>query len=139
MKKTTANITLFFVALALMLSTSVRAANPSVVVNVFNEVSANIKVADVEKLAERFDKNVELQLPAAEKSCPAAQAATLIKEFFAQNKPVSYSTLHVGGKDSKHYGIGLLVTPNGRFRTTIFLQVSGKDYVIQQLRIENDR
>ena len=137
--KHTANITLFFVASALMFSTNLMAANPSVVVDIFKEVSANIKAADVEKLAERFDKNVELQLPAAEKSCPATQAATLIKEFFEQNKPVSYSTIHVGGKDNKHYGIGLLITPNGRFRTTIFLQVSGKNYAIQQLRIENDR
>ena len=137
--KQTATITLFFAAFALMLAASVRAANPSVVVDIFKEVSANIKAADVEKLAERFDKNVELKLPAAEKSCPAAQAATLIKEFFEQNKPVSYSTIHVGGKDSKHYGIGLLITPGGRFRTTVFLQVSEKSYAIQQLRIENDR
>ena len=137
--KQTATITLFFAAFTLMLAASVRAANPSVVVDIFKEVSANIKAADVEKLAERFDKSVELQLPAAEKSCPAAQAAALIKEFFEQNKPVSYSTIHVGGKDSKHYGIGLLITPGGRFRTTVFLQVSEKSYAIQQLRIENDR
>jgi len=137
--KPTANIKLFFVALALMLSASVLAANPGVVVNIFNEVSANIKAADAEKLAERFDGKVELQLLNVEKSCSAAQAATLIKEFFAQNKPVSYSTIHVGGKENRHYSIGLLITPNGRFRITIFLQVNGKDYAIQQLRIENDR
>lgn len=122
-----------------MFSVAARAANPSVVVDIFQEVSTSIKTANIDKLVEHFDGSVELLLPTAEKSCPAAQAAILIKEFFEQNEPTSYATLHVGGKDNKHYGIGLLTTPNGRFRTTIFLQVNGKDYIIQQLRIENDK
>jgi len=126
-------------ALAFALSAGANAANPSVVVDILQEVSSNIRTANVGKLAERFDDKMELQLLAAEKMYPAAQAAALVKEFFEQNKPTSYSTLHVGGKDNKHYGIGLLTTSGGRFRVTVFLQVSGKDYTIQQLRIENDR
>jgi hypothetical protein len=137
--KTATKIKLFFVALAIALSEGVIAANPSVVVDIFQEVSANIRTANVSKLAERFDGRVELLLLNTEKTYPATQAAALTTDFFEQNKPTSYSTLHVGGKDNKHYGIGLLTTPNGRFRITIFLQVNGKDYTIQQLRIENDR
>ena len=137
--KTTTKVKLFFVALAFALSADANAANPNVVVDIFQEVSANIRTANVSKLAERFDNRVELLLLNTEKAYPAAQAIGLIKDFFEQNKPTSHSTLHVGGKDNKHYGIGLLTTSNGRFRTTIFLQVNGKDYTIQQLRIENDR
>jgi len=137
--KTATRIKLLFVALAIALSEGVVAANPSEVVDIFQEVSSSIRTANVGKLSERFDSKVELLLLNTEKTYPAAQATALVKEFFEQNKPTSYSTLHVGGKDSRHYGIGLLTTPNGRFRITVFLQVSGKDYTIQQLRIENDR
>ncbi len=136
--KISANIKLFFVALALAFGYNATAANPNVVVSIFQEISANIKTANIEKLTEHFDSSVEMLLPDVEKTYPAAQASELLKKFFDGHKPNSYSTLHVGGKNDKHYGIGLLVTANGRFRTTIFLQVNGKDYTIQQLRIEND-
>ncbi len=136
--KVAANIRLFFVTLALLPAQNAVAANPGVVVEIFQEISAGIKAADVEKLAARFDAELELLLPSVEKNCTASQGAVLLREFFNQHKPTAYSTLHVGGKNNRHYGIGLLATANGRFRTTIFLQISGKEYTIQQIRIEND-
>ena len=137
--KTTAKIALCFVTSALALAQSVTAAaNPQVVVDVFKEVSANVKAADIEKLAARFDSSVELLLPGVEKTCTARQAAVLLQEFFVRYKPTDFAALHVGGKSDKHYGIGLLTTPGGRFRTTIFLQLKGSSYIIQQLRIEHD-
>ncbi len=125
-------------ALVLIASSVAKGANPSVVVSIFQEMSAYIKAADTEKLAQHFDTGIELQLIDVEKTCTASQAGKLLKDFFELHKPLSYSTLHVGGKNDKHYGIGLLITSHERFRITVFLQVNDKDYTIQQLRIEND-
>lgn len=136
--QTTANIKLFFVALALLVSSVARSAGPHTATDIFQEIASYIKAADAEKLAECFGSHVDLLLPDVDKTCPKSQAAALLKEFFAQHKPDSYATLHVGGKNDKHYGIGLLTTPDGRFRTTIFLQANETSYTIQQLRIEND-
>ncbi|MDR0687927.1 MAG: DUF4783 domain-containing protein [Prevotellaceae bacterium] len=135
--KIVANIRVFFIAAALLLSQDAAAVKPDDVVSVFKEVSDNLKSGDADKLSVRFASPIDLRVLAAEKTCSARQAAEIVEEFFVQRKVVSFSMLHVGGKAGKHYGIGLLIAGDRRFRVTVLLLVSGRNsYTIQQLGID---
>jgi hypothetical protein len=137
--KVTANIRVILIAGALLLPWAAAAANPNHVVEIFKEVSNNLKSGNTDKLSPRFASFVDLWILATEQACSAQQAAAAVDEFFLQHKPTKFTMLHLGGKGNKHYGIGLLTTVNGKFRVTVFLLVNeSNSYEIQQLRIDNE-
>jgi hypothetical protein len=138
--KRVANIKLIFAAAALLLTQNASAAvNPHSVTDIFKEISAHLKSGDAGRLTAHFAATVELRILSAGKTHPAKQAAAAVEAFFAQHKPVNFAMLHIGSKASKHYGIGLLTTGNGRFRVTVFLSTGDRDaYTIQQLCIDHE-
>lgn len=138
--KLVANIRLIFTAAAfLLLQDAAAAVNPHSVTDIFKEISAHLKSGDAGKLTAHFAATVELRILAAGKTYPAKQANAAVEEFFSQHRPVNFAMLHIGSKNSRHYGIGLLTTANGRFRVTVFLSTGERDaYTIQQLCIDHE-
>lgn len=114
----------------------------SVLVNTYevnlNAITKAISEGNAEALGQYFDQSVEISVLDNEDVYAKAQAIKVVKDFFAQNKPKSFSQVHQGtskGNDSQ-YCIGNLVTATGTFRVYIYLKVNGNNYTIQELRFD---
>ncbi len=85
-----------------------------------------------------LDNNVEIAVMDKEGTYSKSDAIRVLKDFFAKNKPSSFSQVHQGtskGQDSE-YCIGNLTASTGTFRVYIYMKVSGGKHVIQELRFD---
>lgn len=108
---------------------------------VFNEVESFVRNNDLEQLCQRLGNRVDLLINDEEKNLSKDQARQLLMQFGESNKISDFKMLHIGGKNTNYYGIGLLRTSNGNYRITFFLNIEDsktKKYTIQQLRVERD-
>jgi hypothetical protein len=72
-----------------------------------------------------------------EDSYEREKATTLMKDFFAKNKPKGFSQMHQGaskGKDTQ-YTIGEMPTVSGNYRVYLYMKVVNDNYLIQEIRI----
>ena len=116
--------------------------SPTVFMNTANNVSLeNISRAigngDADGLGTYFDSSVEIAVLDDENVYSKTQAVNVVRGFFAENKPKSFSQVHKGaskGKDSE-YCIGNLVTDSGNYRVYIYMKVAGDKKVIQEFHL----
>ena len=103
-------------------------------------ITEAISKGDATELSKYFDQSVEIALLDEEDVYNKTQATTVVKDFFAKNKPTSFSQVHQGtskGQDSK-YCIGNLTTSTATFRVYIYMKVVGETYTIQELRFDKE-
>lgn len=98
-----------------------------------------IKVGSINDLAVHLAPSVECDILEQSNVYSKAQATQILKDFFVQNKPKSFSVLHKSGKDVK-YIIGTYLTLTGKsFRISCFVrQVDEQSCTIQQIIIKED-
>lgn len=99
-------------------------------------ISKALGNGDVESLSRYFDKSVEIDDDFYDK----AEAKQVVKKFFSQHPPKSFSLIHQGtskGEDSKYF-IGNLNAGSGTYRVYVYLKLSGKQMVIQELRFDKE-
>lgn len=110
----------------------------SVMAGPFEDVVSAIKQGKVDSLSKHLDTNVEINMLGKPDSYSKAQAEIILKDFFSKNTVKSFEIIHKGGQEGgSQFGIGTLVTANGTFRVSFFLQKKGKTFVLNELRIEN--
>ena len=105
-----------------------------------SDITKAISNGDVAALSGYFDQTVEIALQDEEDVYNKEEATSIIKRFFSQNKPKSFSQVHQGtskGNDSQ-YCIGNLVTEDANFRVYIYMRVDGNQYRIQELRFDRE-
>lgn len=103
----------------------------------FSPIATAISTGNADALSKFFDADVEISLFEKEDTYEREQAAGLMKDFFAKNKPKSFSQLHQGaskGKDTQ-YTIGEVQTTSGNYRVYLYMKVANDTYVIQEIRI----
>jgi len=106
----------------------------------FDKIAVAIEKGNAADLAAHFDKNVELTIPGNEGIFSKSQAEQLIKGFFVKFKPESFKMMHKGGSEkTAMYGIGVMTSSKGKFRLYIFVKKVNGKYLIQQLKVSNDR
>ncbi len=93
---------------------------------------------DVATLSTYLDTSVELTILASQNVYNKAQAATVLTDFFAKNKPRSFNAVHQGSSkgSSSHYTIGDLSSTTGTYRVYLYYKSIGEKPVIQEIRIE---
>ncbi len=106
--------------------------------DVFVPIAKYIQNGDSEKLSAWFDSNLEMDILGTVNVCSKAQAKQIIKDFFANNSPKSFSITHRSGKPPMRYGIGSLSAGGNKFRVTIFVKTQEGGNFIQQIRIERE-
>jgi hypothetical protein len=102
-------------------------------------VAKAIQSGNARALAGYFDQSVDVTILNKEGSYSKAQAEGVVKDFFAKHRPSGFQIIHKGesGGNAK-YAIGKLSTPQGTFRTYIYVKKRGEGLLIQQLRFESD-
>lgn len=108
--------------------------------NNLNAITKALSEGNADALGQYFDNNVEIAVMDSEEVYAKTEAVKAVKDFFAKNKPKSYSSVHQGaskGQDSQ-YCIGNMVTQGGTFRVYVYMKVTGGKYIIQELRFDKE-
>ena len=93
---------------------------------------------NIEALSDFFNVRLQVNISDREYMCSKAQAKEIMREFFNNNKPASFSIIFEGGKEDSNFSIGNLVTNNGNYRVNVFFRKFDGVYLIHLLRIEKD-
>ena len=101
-----------------------------------DDVIVAMRSGNASQVAKYFDNTVEISLPDKSNSYSKSQAEMVLKDFFSNNGVKGFDVIHKGDNAGSQYCIGLLLTKNGTFRTTIFMKQKGDSQVLQELRFE---
>ncbi len=97
-----------------------------------------MKIGNAAELAKYFNSSVELVILDKEEIYSRQHAEQVVRSFFANNRPKSFTLLHQGGRDGSKYAIGKLETENKSFRVYFLIKDTGGASLIHQLRIEEE-
>lgn len=128
-------LALLLMAFAVLAASPLKAQDQATLQN----VAKAIQTGNARALAAYFDQSVDVTILNKEGSYSKAQAEGVVKDFFAKHRPSGFQIIHKGesGGNAK-YAIGKLTTPQGTFRTYIYVKKRGDSLLIQQLRFESD-
>lgn len=104
--------------------------------DVFVPISKYISLGDGERLSAWFSDNLDVNIGQGSNNCSKSQARQIVKSFFDNNQPRSFTISHTAGKNNMKYAIGTLKTGGETFLVTIFVNIEGSGYKIQHLKIE---
>lgn len=106
----------------------------------FNAVVAAIEQGNVSILSAYMDENLEITIGDEDGSYAKEEAARIVNEFFASNKPSNCNVVHSGSarNSGSYYCIGNLTAGGKKHRVYLFFKQSGSDYKIQEIRFEED-
>ncbi len=106
--------------------------------DVFVPISKYIQNGDSEKLTAWFAQNLEVDILGTVNVCSKAQAKQIIKEFFSNYSPKSFTITYRSGKAPMKYAIGNLSAGGSKFRVTLFVKTQDDGNFIQQIRVEKE-
>ncbi|MCB0572178.1 MAG: DUF4783 domain-containing protein [Phaeodactylibacter sp.] len=103
-------------------------------------ITKAISDGNADALGQYFDQSVEVSVLGQEDVYNKAQAVNVVRQFFAQNKPSSFSQVHKGASpnNDSQYCIGNLVAGGKTFRVYIYMKVAAGQYLIQELRFDKE-
>lgn len=103
---------------------------------IFDDISETIKSGDVSSLSGFFNSTIELTVGSQENTYSKAQAEQILRDFFSENKPSSFSIIHQGiSKEGAKYAIGSLVTAQGKtYRVYLYIKQVGGSFLVNELR-----
>jgi hypothetical protein len=96
------------------------------------------EIGNVETLSTYFNESIELILLDEEGIYSKAQATQILKDFFNNNRPKSFSVLHQGGSEKVKYAIGTLETSKRKYRINFLVKMKDGNPLIHQLRIQEE-
>ena len=101
-------------------------------------IAKAINDGDAATLANYLDATVDITVIDKEGSYDKSNATRVLKDFFAAQKPKSFTQMHSGtpkGKDAQ-YVIGTLQTATLSFRVYVYMKTQGDKTLIQEMRFE---
>ncbi len=107
--------------------------NPSL-----DAIAKALSSGDAAALSQYFSDNVEISILDKEQMYPKAKATEIVRSFFNDNKPKSFSQVHQGTsrENSDQYCIGNMAATTGSYRVYIYLKMSGNTATIQEIRFD---
>ena len=101
-------------------------------------ISKALSSGDVDALSKYFADQVEVSIQDKEQTYAKTKAAEVVRAFFTNNKPKSFSQVHQGAsrENSDQYCIGNLSAATGSYRVYIYLKATGGSLSIQEIRFD---
>lgn len=104
-----------------------------------DSVLSALKTGNANQLSQFFDSRVDISLPEKTDNYSRSQAVMIIKDFFNTNGGVkTFELKHRGDNNGSNYLIGVLMTNNGRYRTTLFMKQKGDKAYLQEMRFQEE-
>lgn len=104
--------------------------------DVFVPISKYIQNGDAEKLSAWFAPNLELEVIGERTDCSKIQAAQIMKNFFTEYTPKSFTIIHKSGNPPMKYAIGNLSAGGETFRVILLARTHPSPAQLLQIRIE---
>ncbi len=96
-----------------------------------------LKSGNANLLSRFFDSRVDISLPDKSDNYSRSQAEMVMKDFFVSNGVVSFELKHRGENNGGKYCIGVLMTKNGGYRTTLFMKQKGDKQFLQEMHFQS--
>ncbi|MBO4433953.1 MAG: DUF4783 domain-containing protein [Bacteroidales bacterium] len=103
---------------------------------VFVPIGKYISQGDTQKLSAWFADNLEITIISSTRTTSKSQAIQILKSFFQSYTPRSFTITHTASNASMKYALGQLNAGGEMFIVTIFVNMRGDKFEIQQLKIE---
>lgn len=104
-----------------------------------SKVSDYLRIGNASGLTSFFGNNVDLTVLEKDDVYSKSQAEQILAKFFRDYSPKQFNLVHKGkSKQGTLYRIGELNTKNGNFRITFYIKDNSGQFLIQQLRIEQN-
>ena len=103
-----------------------------------SSISGYISTGNAKGLSAHFDNLVELHLDYQEGTFSRTQAEQIMKDFFRQYQPRTFSFLQDGISEGANmqYAIGTYVSGSRKFRTYVYLKKRNGQMLIQELSFQ---
>ena len=124
------------IALAAFLFPGERAVSQDGGYEVFVPIAKYISQGDTQRLSAWFADNLEITVISTTRTTSKSQAIQILKSFFQSYKPRSFTITHTASNASMKYALGQLCAGGEVFIVTIFVNMNGESFEIQQLKIE---
>ncbi|MBR3303204.1 MAG: DUF4783 domain-containing protein [Bacteroidales bacterium] len=131
-RKAVISLLSLFAALALCSAKGPQNSNA----DVFVPIAKYIQKGDADKLSAWFASNLEVEIFSNATECSRAQAKQIIKNFFEQYPPKSFSILHKSGNPPMKYAIGTLSAGGENLRVVLLVRTRTSSSEILRIRIE---
>ena len=108
-------------------------------VDITPDIQAALKSGYAGALADHFTESIDLTIIDEDGAYSKAQAEQILKKFFEENKPLSFTIKHSGSSQrGDQYKIGDLKTTKGSYRVSIYIRKQGDRNQIFRLWIEEN-
>ena len=124
------------IALAAFLFSGERAVSQDGGYEVFVPIAKYISQGDVQRLSAWFADNLEITVISSTRTTSKSQAIQILKSFFQNYKPRSFTITHTASNASMKYALGQLSAGGEVFIVTLFVNMKDESFEIQQLKIE---
>ena len=104
--------------------------------DVFVPISKYIASGDAESLSAWFADNLEISVMSSSSNSSKNQATQILKLFFEKHTPRDFEISHTASGPNSKYALGKLNAGGETFMVTIFVNMCGQTYKIQQLKID---
>lgn len=104
---------------------------------IIDNVTKSFQIGDSQKLSSSLNDQVELTILQTEDIFSKSQATILLKKFFDNNKPTSFSIIHQGDRNGTNFAIGNYISNNKEYRVYFLIKGDAQNKKIHLLRIED--
>ena len=102
-------------------------------------VNTALKGGDAVKLSDHFNSSLDISLPDTDQTMSKSHATQVMKNFFKNNPPKSYTVNHTGSsREATKYIIGTYISGSKSYKTYVLLKKTGEKYLIVQLQFEQE-
>ena len=102
-----------------------------------DEINAAFKAGNAFKVAAHFDSKIDITILDEGDLLTKLEAEKMLYDFFYSHHPTDFKVLHHGeSKSGSEYTIGQLITDNGNFRVSYYINKSNNSEQIQQMIID---
>jgi len=102
-----------------------------------DDINAALKAGNAFKVSAHFDAKVDITILDDSDLLSKLEAEKMLYDFFYSHHPSDFKVLHHGeSKSGLEYTIGKLVTDNGTFRLSYYINKSNNSEHIQQMIID---
>ena len=106
--------------------------------DVFVPLEKYIAKGDAEALSAWFNTSLEIDILGRSSISSKQQAKQILKDFFNENTPKSFSFSYHSGKAPMKYAVGSLNAGGSKFRVTIFVKTTAEGNYIENIRFEKE-
>ena len=125
----------FFAGIVFLLSAALTTSAAPRSADVFTPIGKYMQTGDYDRLSVWFAAEMELEILGQRNDCSRNQARLIMKSFFEEYTPKSFTVVHKSGQATMKYAIAELKAGGETFRVLLYVNNAGGHSYIERLSI----